>query len=505
MRDPVRERAPAVELIDILAQRLRAAAEAALDDPPARIDKPEGDGDKCLAALVDRLALTGEPALAWLTLTALAGAYPLAEDVRFAMRARDLHGRAGLTLVLLDLAQRRAWDRGVDRPATVVRDVVVDVDMSARIDMHNGIQRVVREVVGDWWTRHPIALAAWTSTAGTLRTLATEEQRRVVEWGRHQGHGRPGDAPPPMRDDVTELLIPWRTTVVLAEVPLADRCPQLAALAQYSGNEVVLIGYDAIPFVSADLRPPGEPNGFAQYFSVVKYATRVTAISSSAADEFAGYVDAVASQGLQGPEVTELLPPATVPPPPPGYVRADRTEPLVVCVGRLEPHKNHDTLLHAVERLWHEGVRFDLRIVGGPGWTTERVEDQLIRLHRLGASVSWMRGVGDDELWQLIRDAWFTVFISLHEGFGLPVAESLACGTPVLTTAYGSQGEIAAGGGCLTVDPRDDDAVGDALRRLLTDSELLATLRAEAAERPVETWSTYAKELWDLLVEGKES
>ena len=492
--------------VDVVAQRLRAAADAALDRPPAPLDEPDADADACLAALVERLSATGDPALAWLLLTVLAGAYPLAADVEFVMRARDLNRPDGLTLALLDRAQPRAWARGLSRPVRVVRDVVVDVDMSARIDMHNGIQRVVREVVGSWWNRdRPIALAAWTSTAGTLRTLAVSEERRVVEWGRHEGHGRPGSGPPPVLDDETDLLVPWQTSLVLAEVPLADRCPQLAALARYSGNEVVLIGYDAIPFVSADLRPLGEPTGFAQYLAVVKYATRVCAISTSAAAEFAGFVDAVASQGLRGPVVSEVLPPATVPDAPRGYVRSERETPLVVCVGRLEPHKNHDTLLYAVERLWREGVRFDLRIVGGPGWTTERVDEQLDRLHGLGAQVTWMRGVGDDELWQLIRDASFTVFISLHEGFGLPVAESLACGTPVLTTVYGSQGEIAAGGGCLTVDPRDDDAVTEALRRMLTDPTLVARLRAEAVARPVETWGAYADEVWDALVEGRSS
>ncbi len=489
--------------LDVVAQRLRAAADAALDSPPARHDDLSADADACLKALVDRLSETGDPALAWLVLTVLAGAYPLAADVQFALRACDLHGPAELTLALLDRAQARAWFRGVTRPARVVSDVVVDVDMSARIDMHNGIQRVVREVVGDWWNDHRVALAAWTSTAGTLRTLAAEEQQRVVEWGSHDGHGRPGDAPPPVRDDVTELLIPWRTTLVLAEVPLADRCPQLAALAQYSGNEVALIGYDAIPFVSADLRPFGEPTAFAQYLTVLKHARRVAAISGSALEEFAGYVDALSSQGLRGPIVTALIQPGTVPPPPPGYVRTEPPLPLVVCVGRLEPHKNHDTLLHAVERLWREGLRFDLRIVGGPGWTTERVDEQLAGLRRLGASVTWMRGVGDDDLWRLIRDASFTAFISLHEGFGLPVAESLACGTPVLTTAYGSQGEIASAGGCLTVDPRDDDAVTEGLRRMLTDRALVERLRTEAAGRPLETWGAYADDVWDVLVKGR--
>ena len=111
-------------------------------------------------------------------------------------------------------------------------------------------------------------------------------------------------------------------------------------------------------------------------------------------------------------------------------------------------------------------------------------------------------GVGDNELWRLIRDASFTAFISLHEGFGLPVAESLACGTPVLTTAYGSQGEIAAGGGCLTVDPRDAEAVAVAVRRMRTDRDLVVRLRAEAVERPVETWGAYAENVWDALVAG---
>ena len=140
----------ATGFLEVVAQRLRAAADAALTEPPATLEDPASDGDACLAAMVDRLVVTSDPALAWLVLTALAGAYPVAADVQFVIRACDLHGPAGLTLALLDRAQQQAWARGVDRPARVVTDVVVDVDMSARIDMHNGIQRVVREVVGHW-------------------------------------------------------------------------------------------------------------------------------------------------------------------------------------------------------------------------------------------------------------------------------------------------------------------------------------------------------------------
>ena len=66
----------ATGFLEVVAQRLRAAADAALTEPPATLEDPATDGDACLAALVDRLSVTGDPALAWLVLTALAGAYP---------------------------------------------------------------------------------------------------------------------------------------------------------------------------------------------------------------------------------------------------------------------------------------------------------------------------------------------------------------------------------------------------------------------------------------------
>ena len=84
----------------------------------------------------------------------------------------------------------------------------------------------------------------------------------------------------------------------------------------------------------------------------------------------------------------------------------------------------------------------------------------------------------DDLLWGGYRVARFTVFPSLNEGFGLPLAESLACGTPAVTSNYGSMREIVElGGGALLVDPRDDHSVADGMRALLTDDSLLEELR----------------------------
>ncbi len=110
-------------------------------------------------------------------------------------------------------------------------------------------------------------------------------------------------------------------------------------------------------------------------------------------------------------------------------------------------------------------------------------------------------GASDEELSEAYRRARFSVLASLHEGFGLPVSESLAYGTPVVTSDYGGTRESAAGGGAVLVDPRDDEALVEALRRLLTDDEEIARLRSEAARRAPRRAADYAERLWEQLVE----
>ncbi len=481
-----------------LAQRLRAGAEALLDTPVAPQADPARDADATMSALVDHLRTTRDARTAWLLLTVTAGAFPRADTVRRLLRTAELEDATSVRLQLLDDAHAlRPGGTGGSPHVVVERRVIVDVDSVARSDFHNGIQRTVREVVRAWRTRgHDVVLAAWTDGATALRTLDEDEEHRTARWG---------DAPA-VQDEASHdagptLIVPWRTTVVLGEVPLADRCERLAPLAELSGNRVVGIGYDAIPVLSADLRPLGEPNGYAAYLTVVKHAARIAAISASAGEEFAGFVDALAAQGLSGPAVDVVPLPATVPAAPTGYARTEPARPVVVSLGRLEPHKNQGALLHAAIRLWREGLDFELHLVGGPGWDTSRVDRQVERAQAEGHPLLRHTGVGDTELWTMLRDASFTVFLSLHEGYGLPVAESIACGTPVLTAAYGSQAEIAAAGGCLTVDPRDDEAVLEALRRMLTEPGLLTRLRREASDAPTSSWSGYADRLWDALIE----
>ena len=109
--------------------------------------------------------------------------------------------------------------------------------------------------------------------------------------------------------------------------------------------------------------------------------------------------------------------------------------------------------------------------------------------------------LSEAELVAAYREARFSVFVSTHEGYGLPVAESLAFGTPVITGDYGSTREISRDGGAVLVNPRDDDHLVAAMRELLLDDDRLQELLTEIDARPARSWDDYAREVWDVLVD----
>jgi glycosyltransferase involved in cell wall biosynthesis len=110
----------------------------------------------------------------------------------------------------------------------------------------------------------------------------------------------------------------------------------------------------------------------------------------------------------------------------------------VLAVGTLEPRKNLMRLAAAAVRL---GV--EVRAVGAPGWG--RVDARGVR---------WLGELSDDELAAQYRGALCLAYPSLYEGFGIPVLEAMACGTPVVTSAGGATEEVA-GGAAVLVDPLD--------------------------------------------------
>ena len=165
----------------------------------------------------------------------------------------------------------------------------------------------------------------------------------------------------------------------------------------------------------------------------------------------------------------------------------------VLYVARLEKRKNHLLLLDACEKLWQEGVRFRLRLIGCksyPVWTW-RVIRKVQELQRRGRDLIWSPHVSDEVLHQAYQAAKFTVFPSRAEGFGLPILESLWHGRPVICDAEGAVGELATDGGCLLVNVSNPKELAAGIRSLLEDTHLYGSLKCAAQQRGMTCWDDY--------------
>jgi glycosyltransferase involved in cell wall biosynthesis len=142
----------------------------------------------------------------------------------------------------------------------------------------------------------------------------------------------------------------------------------------------------------------------------------------------------------------------------------------VLAVGTLEPRKNLPRLVEAMR-----GLDLELRVVGPRGWG--------------GVAVRSLGYVPDDELARLYRGAACLAYPSLYEGFGIPVLEAMACGTPVVTSAGSAMAEVAAGAAVL-VDPLDPDAIAAGIREAIERRDELSRAGVERAR--AFTWDAAA-------------
>jgi glycosyltransferase involved in cell wall biosynthesis len=154
----------------------------------------------------------------------------------------------------------------------------------------------------------------------------------------------------------------------------------------------------------------------------------------------------------------------------------------VLCVGTLEPRKNIKGAL-AVHKRLRELVPDapPLVVAGGPGWRTEAFDAELSHARAEGA-VHLLGYVPDETLWLVYRNASALLFLSIYEGFGLPVLEAMAAGCPVVASDIPSVRETA-GDAALLVDPADVEAVAAATASLLEDDTARNALIARGRTR----------------------
>jgi glycosyltransferase involved in cell wall biosynthesis len=167
-------------------------------------------------------------------------------------------------------------------------------------------------------------------------------------------------------------------------------------------------------------------------------------------------------------------------------------EQFVLFIGTIEPRKNVARLIEAYAR-WHsqDQAAPPLVIGGGKGWYYQEVF-QLVEKLDLRDHVYFPGYIPQNELVLWYNAATLFSYPSLFEGFGLPVLEAMACGTPVITTQVSSLPEVA-GDAAQLIDPADITALGETMRQVFRQPDLQQTMRERGLAQSANfSWSKAA-------------
>ena len=325
------------------------------------------------------------------------------------------------------------------------------------------------------------ALRAFSLAGSSLRRLVPRglvrraERRATARWQALSTGARPF-APGP-GDVLVSVGNPWD------HLP-----PRVFAALRARGGRVVLAVHDVMVWETPQWTAGRDPLAYsAAMLGTLAEADERVAVSHHAARQVQRALEehghAVPLPAVAAPAGLATAPDRPGCPPPGGP--ADR--PFVLYCSTIEIRKNHILLLNLWERLRQElpEERLPMLVLAGRwGWGVDAVRLAMERNWRLAPHVTVAPALRDEQLHWLYRHARFSVFPSFNEGFGLPVAESLAAGTPVVLSAHPALIEASAGL-MPALDPGDLPAWRDEVHRLCLDDAYLEELRARArAYRP---------------------
>lgn len=372
------------------------------------------------------------------------------------------------------------------------------VDYTSHYESNTGVQRVTRGLGRAWQELAPdeLIFVCWDpirqqlvpTTSGQRQTLARFDGPRFEESTRRDQPLAPATG--------DWLVIPEVTHITPHATP-----PTAAAIAwaRSHGLRVAAIFYDAIPLKLAEYAGGREVH--RAYMADLLPADLIIPISHFAGEDFVKLAPTLGADLLKLPLIKAVPLAGEIPSASRETLGAyPQDEISILCVGSLEPRKNQLVLMEAFDRITHRHTESNLRLIF-IGHLSPLIAPKLADYRARNPRIEHRGYLSDEQLTALYRSAYFTVFPSLEEGFGLPILESLWHGRINICHHTGAMAEVAADGGCLTVDCTQPEALASALSLLIHDRGTHRRLQQQALTRPIKSWRGYAAEIRALLAE----
>lgn len=169
-------------------------------------------------------------------------------------------------------------------------------------------------------------------------------------------------------------------------------------------------------------------------------------------------------------------------------------KPYFIYIGAIHPRKNIDNLIKGF-LLFNKENRYNLVLAGRMAWKTDEIQ-KLIKQY---SNIVYMGMVTENEKYSLIKNAVAVTYISLFEGFGIPILEAMGSGTPVITSDVTSMPEIA-GDAAITVNPQKPEEIAAAMNSIIHNETMRRQLISKGIERCKDfSWQNTSIKIHDEL------
>ena len=383
-----------------------------------------------------------------------------------------------------------------ENPLCRIKKIYYWIDHTRTYPANSGIQRVTRMLARALQQINiQLVPVRWNSRSQTFCSAGEEDLLHLAKWN-GPDPDRFSSFSTPEEGESSWLLIPELTTYLEGH-----DLENVIKSAKSRGLQTAIIFYDALPYKLSQLYPAEATKAHTDYMKKLLHFDYVLPISNTSLSDLKNFLfsheDKLTNIEAKLHEV--LLPgefcehPRVV-----NYKEPSSSIIRILCVGTIEPRKNHLTLLESFDDLTNNrAINAELIMIGNCPFP--ELEQKVNAFLKKNKRIHWLRHTDDTILASEYEKCHFTIYPSIDEGFGLPIVESLWHGRPCICRNTSAMMEAAEGGGCLTVDTTSVQELHEAMALLAQDKAFRGKLGQEAITRNIKTWDAYAWEILDLL------
>ena len=376
------------------------------------------------------------------------------------------------------------------------RAVICDLTEFVANPVRTGIQRVTYEIVSRWPSTRPL-LPARVSADGKMTLLpasligsmkehfnstsdADASRLAIARYGKERGQ-----------------VIGCRDlrkyhAIINTEIFFDDvRVGFYLNLLRWYADRTFVVFYDWLPWLHPECFAHGAPLGTMNYLKFARQVRRTGFISNQTKLDYLKRI--LREERPVGPVLplgSDALGTAS-----PRFSPDKRG---FVCLGTIEPRKNHNVILDAFAGLWEAGVDASLTFIGNMGWVDDGLRRRIEGLKLSEPRFEWLSGLPDNEVGERIKASRATIYISNLEGYGLPPMESMALGVPVIVCEEIPSISMLEPYGQLRLVNPDKENLGRAVLKLLDDGYAMRK-HEEISNLQLPTWNDLSRKVADWV------